>query len=49
MSKADLESIMRDFKNLNSRVNNDNKKLKEELKKRYVTCILSKRISKSIL
>ena len=34
MSKADLESIMRDFKNLNSRVNNDNKKLKEELKKK---------------
>ena len=34
MSKADLESVMKDFKNLNSRVNNDNKKLKEELKKK---------------
>ena len=46
MSKADLESIMKDFKNLNSRVNGDNKKLKEELKEKNIIAACQKEYQK---
>ena len=45
MSKADLESIMKDFKNLNSRVNGDNKKLKE-LKEKNIIAACQKEYQK---
>ena len=36
MSQEELQNIMRDFKNLNTKVHNSNKKLKEELQEKNI-------------